>query len=142
MTTARKYFKPTVTATKGNSGPIYFRGWNDYKVGDYVIGEYLSSYETTYRGKTSPNFRIKVLECNFKVTNKEGKVVDPTNDAIVLNGNGRLNKFMEKVTPGMLVEIVYGGKQPGQDGTLYHTFTSLQAGTTTTETESGDLNDL
>ena len=86
--------------------------------------------------------RIKVLECNFKVEEKEtGKLVDPTGKTLILNGVGALNKFMEKVEESMLVEIVYGGKQPGKDGTLYHTFTSLQAGHAE-EVDSGDVDDL
>lgn len=138
----KRYFKPTVTKSSGNSDPAFFRGWKLWKANDTLIGQYIGSYETTYRGQTAQNFRIKVLECNFKVEEKDsGKMVDPTGRTLILNGVGALNKFMDKVEEQMLVEVVYGGKQPGKDGTLYHTFTSLQAGHAE-EVESGDVDAL
>lgn len=124
---ANRLFKPTVTK-KTSSGPAYFKGWKQWKKGEFIIGEYLSSYETTYRGQTSQNFRFKVLEANFKVQDDLGKLVDPTGKNIILNGVGQLNKFMKDVQAGMLAEIAYGGKEPGKDGTLYHTFERLEAG--------------
>lgn len=140
MNTARKYFKPIVKSA-ATTGPAYFKGWKEWEAGNYVIGEYISSYESTYRGQTSMNYRVKVLECDFTVT-KDGEELDPTGEVIVLNGNGKLNKFMEKVTAGMLVEVVYGGKQPGQDGALYHTFERLEAGHADDSVVQGGLNDL
>ena len=130
----KRRFTPSVRATTG--GPALFKGWKEWSQGNYVIGEFLSSFETTYRGQTSTNFRIKVLECDFTCTTKEGEEVDPTDKTLVLNAAGQLNKFMQDVKPKMLVEVVYGGKQPGSDGALYHTFERLEAGYATEENDS------
>lgn len=126
----RRSFKPTVTGG-GNGGPAYFKGWKQWDEGDYVIGKYESSYESTFRGTTTTNYRVKVLESNFGVEDKMGNPIDAEDlidSTLILNGVGKLDKFMEKVTPGMLVEVEYGGKKPGNDGQLYHQFNVLQAG--------------
>ncbi len=122
----KRLFKTSVVSKTG--GPALFKGWKDYQEGNYVIGEYLSSYETEFRGSVSSNYRIKVLECDFTCKTKEGEEVDPTGKTLVLNSAGSLAKFMADVKEGMLIEMVYGGKQPGSDGSLYHTFTKLEAG--------------
>jgi hypothetical protein len=122
----KRFFNPTVKASTG--GPAYFHGWKEWNEGNYIIGEFISSYETTYRGQVSTNYRVKVLECDFTVNHKEEGEVDPTGAVLVLNSAGQLNKFMEDVKQGMLVEVVYGGKKPGKDGTLYHKFERLEAG--------------
>lgn len=124
---ANRRFIPSVTK-KTSEGPAFFKGWKLWKKGNYIVGEFISSYETTYKGQTTPNFRFKVLETNFKVEDDLGTLVDPTNKTLILNGVGQLTKFMRDVQPGMLAEIVYGGKEPGKDGTLYHTFERLEAG--------------
>lgn len=124
----KRSFKPLITAQNSNE-PALFHGWKEWEEGHYVIGEYLSSFKTSFRGSENENFRVRVHECNFTVLDKkEGKHVDPTDQILVLNGVGALNKFMEKVEKGMLVEVIYGGKKPGKDGTLYHTFDNLAAG--------------
>jgi hypothetical protein len=119
----------STTLVKSNTGgPAHFRGWKEWKKGDYIIGKYLSSYESTYKNQVSKNFKIEVLEANFKVKNDEGKLIDLAGETLILNGVGKLNKFMEKVKEGMDVEIEYDGKNPGKDGTLYHDFSALEAG--------------
>lgn len=126
----RRSFRPTVNGG-GNGGPAYFKGWKLWDDGDYVIGKYESSYESNFRGQVTTNYRLKVLECNFSAEDKEGNEIDNqelVGQTLILNGVGKLDKFMEKVTPGMLVEVEYGGKKPGNDGQLYHQFNVLQAG--------------
>lgn len=118
----------TTVVKSEQGGPAYFRGWKEWSKGDYVIGQYISSYESTYRNQTSINFKIKVIEANFKAKDKEGKTVDLAGEFLVLNGVGKLNKFMEKVKEGMDIEVEYAGKNPGKDGTLYHDFSVLEAG--------------
>jgi hypothetical protein len=134
----RRRFKPTVTGGGGNNGPAFFRGWKQYEEGDYVIGEYLSKYETNFRGAVSNNYRLKVLECNFSAETKDGELYSPEDlegQTLILNSVGQLNKFMDKVEVGMLVEVEYAGKKPGNDGVMYHQFSVLQAGEK--EEESG-----
>ena len=122
----KRLFKSSVKADVG--GPVLFHAWADWSEGHYVVGEYISSYESTYRGAVNQNFKVKVEDCNFTITNKEGREIDPNGQTIVLNGNGKLNKFFENVKIGMMVEVAYAGKKPGNDGTEYHTFERLEAG--------------
>lgn len=122
----KRRFKPTVK--RNTNVPSLFHGWKEWNEGDYVIGKYHSSFESEYRGQKSTNYRVEVLECSFTVTTKDGTVVDPVGEILVLNSAGQLNKLMEEVKVGMLVHVEYGGKKPGKDGTLYHTFATLEAG--------------
>lgn len=131
-----RFFKPTVT--KQSTGNAYFHGWKEWKKGDSIIGEYLSSYESSYKGQKNINFRVKVLESTFKIKDDAGKFIDLKEKVLVLNGVGQLNKFMQDVKEGMLIEVVYGGKLPGKDGTLYHTFDRLEAGFASQEDQAED----
>jgi len=121
----KRLFKPTV---KSNGGPCLFRGWAEYQPGDRAVVEYQSTYMTMYRGKENPNHKVKVIECNFTVEDKEKGTVDPTGQVLVLNSAGSLNKLVEKIKPGFLIEFEYDGKKPGKDDATYHTFSVLEAG--------------
>jgi hypothetical protein len=122
-------FNRTVQADTG--GPVLFRGWKEYEAGDFVVGKLVGSYESEYRGQKNTNWKVKVYECNFKVDVEGRGMVDPSveQEVIVLNGNGRLNKFMnDSVKVGMIVDIEYDGKKKGGDDAEYHTFSRLEAG--------------
>lgn len=126
MNTKRKDFNPTVR--RNTNVPSLFRGWKEYSEGDFVYGKYHSSFESTYRGKTSTNYRIEVEDCNFYCEDKQGNQIDPVGKIIVLNSAGQLNKLMAEAQLGMHVHVEYAGKKPGKDDTEYHTFSSLEAG--------------
>jgi hypothetical protein len=129
MTTQRKRtFKPTVV--RANNVASLFRSWNEWDEGDYVVGEYHSTYETTFKKAVQHNWRVKVTDCNFKCRDKEGKEINPIGKIITLNSAGQLNKFMKGVDIGMMVDVTYGGKQPDREDptTEYHTFSNLEAG--------------
>lgn len=125
----RKRFIGKVVEKKASVSAL-FKGWGDWKEGDYVVGRYHSMYETEFRKKMQPNWRIEVLDCNFKIETKEGKMISPIGQIMVLNSAGQLNKVMEKTEIGMIVDLTYGGKRAGKDDpdTLYHTFTEIQSG--------------
>jgi hypothetical protein len=117
------------TLVKGGSqGPVYFRGWKEWKKGDFVVGKYLSSYKTTYRGNTLDNYKIEVIDCNFKIDHETEGKVNPVGKVLVLNAAGSLNKFMQGVSIGMDVEIEYAGKVKGENDAVYHSFSTLEAG--------------
>lgn len=123
----KRLFKTTQKSAVG--GPVLFRGWKEWKEGDYVIGEHIRSYETEYRKQMNPNWVIRVAEANFKIKNDEGKLVSPVGQDIVLNSAGTLNALMKKTPEGHMVEVVYGGKKPGREpDTEYHTFATLESG--------------
>ena len=128
MTERKRSFKPTVV--RANNVASLFRAWGDWDEGDYVVGEFHSMYETEYKKATQYNWRIKVTDCNFKCVDKEGNKISPIGKILTLNSAGQLNKFMKGVDIGMMVDVTYGGKQPDRDDptTLYHTFSSLEAG--------------
>lgn len=125
----RKRFIGKVVEKKASVASL-FKCWGDWKEGEYVVGRYHSSYETEYRKQKQPNWRIEVLDCNFKVVAKEGKSVNPIGQILVLNSAGQLNKVMAKAEIGMLLDLTYGGKRASKDDpdTLYHTFTEIQVG--------------
>jgi hypothetical protein len=124
----KRTFKPTVV--KSSNIPSLFRAWNDWEDGDYVVGVYHSMYETEFKKAPQKNWRIKVTDCNFKVNDKSGKLIDPVGKILTLNSAGQLNKFMAGVDIGMMVDITYGGKVADKNDpkTEYHTFTEMAAG--------------
>jgi hypothetical protein len=140
MTERKRSFKPTVV--RANNVPSLFRAWGDWEEGDYVVGEFHSTYETVYKKAVQHNWRIKVTDCNFKCVNKEGEQINPIGKILTLNSAGQLNKFMKDVDIGMMVDVTYGGKQPDKNDpdTLYHTFSSLEAGVA--EEDAGESNGL
>jgi len=128
METGKRKF--TVTKT-GGLIPSLFRGWGDYESGDSVTAEYISTKMGEYNGKPTPNHLVKVIECNFTVTKKDGTEVDPVGQNLTLNSAGQLNKLIEDLEPGAIISFEYGGKQKSsnpKDKQLYHTFTRLEAG--------------
>jgi hypothetical protein len=123
----KRSFKPKYVQS---SVPTLFRGWSDWKAGDYIVGKYHSMYETEYKKNKFPNFRIEVTDCNFKIKTKEGKIVNPVGQIIALNSAGQLNKFMAKIEIGMMVDITYGGMKEDKEDpdTKYHYFSDMLAG--------------
>jgi len=121
--------KRLFTATSTNQGgvPSKFRGWALWSEGDYVVGTLHSVFTSTYKGKTSNNYRIQVEDCNFTVD--EGKdndtQISPVGKILVLNPMGRLNTFMDgtkskkPIEVGQIIDFTYGGKVT-VDGEKYH----------------------
>jgi hypothetical protein len=124
----KRYFSSKGSVKPTSGVPSYFRGWKEWEEGDTLVGVYHSTYETEFKKQKQPNFRFKVLECNFKVTDKDGKTVDPVGKILTLNSAGQLNKFMKNVEIGMVVIVPYAGKRRGSedDDTEYHTFDKEQ----------------
>jgi hypothetical protein len=124
-TDTRPAFKRQLNITKqGGMIPTLFRGWKDWKAGDALMAEFVSTKMTTYQGKPCPNHICKVLECNFQVS-KDGKMVNPTGELLTLNSAGTINKLLETAEKGMVFQFVYEGKKRGtdpKDFQLYHNF--------------------
>ncbi len=136
MTEKRRFFK--AEKVKANV-PSLFRGWADWKEGEYVVGKYHSMYETVYKKATQFNWRIEVLDCNFQIRDKDGKKINPVGKILTLNSAGQLNKFMKDVPIGHGVEVVYGGMQADKadPDTEYHTFSKIESGPLEEEEEQG-----
>jgi len=105
------------------SGRKYL-GWKDWTTGDYIVGKYISNYETEYRKQKSTNYELEVVEASFANEDKiKGGIKE--GDLFGVNGNkGLLYQMVtsEKVDIGDFVEITYNGKVwiEKDEGTFYH----------------------
>lgn len=88
----------------------YFRKWNDYRVGDFFIGKYVGTHIDTKYKKTC--WVYEVLEANF--VGEEG--VDLTGKNLVVNAAGKLNKVMNNLAIGEIIQISYNGKSMMEGG--------------------------
>lgn len=100
----RKY---KVSKTISGSPRIY-RKWDEWKVGDIVIGK-LEGFHLDQYKKNCPI--ISVEETMFK-----GDKTDYTGKHLVLNSCGKLDKAMEKVSEGQLVQVEYQGMSTIEKG--------------------------
>ena len=96
----KRVFK-TVKTVSG-VGKIY-RKWNDWQVGDVVIGTYESVGQDQYKKNS---YSIKVIEAMFKSEPSdkyEGKT-------LAINANGMVDKALSELPIGTIVQIEYCGK--------------------------------
>lgn len=97
---AKRVFKEK---RKLSRGPTTFRKWGDWEEGDVLIGEFVSESTDRY-GK--PAWTIKVIDAQFS-NKKDAKKLEGQN--ITLNSNGQLDKALEEVEVGTLLQITYNG---------------------------------
>jgi hypothetical protein len=91
------------TVKKQVNGPQKYRKWDDYTAGDLFIGTYTGIHkDTTYK---KDHFKFKVEECFFK-EDAESFV----GQTLVLNTCGSLEKAMEDIEEGTVLQIEYLGK--------------------------------
>jgi hypothetical protein len=96
--------KRVFTVKKALGGAMSFRKWDDYEVGDVVIGTFLGIHTCQFK-KT--NFKIKVLDAQFVDTELAESLIGKT---LVLNSAGSLDKQMEEVEEGETIQVEYTGK--------------------------------
>lgn len=96
--------KRTFKVKKALGGAQNYRKWEDYEVGDIVIGEFIGTHEDQFK-KT--NYKIKVLDAQFVDTDLAESLIGKT---LVLNSNGSLDKQMEEVEEGETIQVEYNGK--------------------------------
>ncbi len=138
-----------VSTRQGGSIPSLFKGWRDWKAGDWLTAEYISTKWGDYNGQPTPNHVVKVIECNFQVATKEGPV-DPTGLVFTINSAGQINKLLlgdldnggsnSPANKGDVITFIYEGKKRGTDPknkTEYHTFSDLELGSMTEEVGDG-----
>ena len=104
---AKRVFK---SKKKLSGGRCVYRAWKDWEVGDYVIGTYKGSKQDQY---DKPNWMIQVEECGF-VDRKAAKKLD--GQVIGLNSSGQLNKAMEHVEEGDMIQVMYNGTSEITEG--------------------------
>lgn len=105
MTEKRKY----KTARKVNGSKV-FRKWSDWSTGDYFIGKYVEQYTDDKYDKEV--FVFEIEEAEFK----DGKHKDLIGKNLALNTMGMLEKAMEKVVRGEVVQMTYTGKSAIEKG--------------------------
>jgi hypothetical protein len=103
-------FQKRVTVKKSLSGARKFRKWDDYAIGDVLIGKYLGRTQPDQYGKI--NTIVEVLDAQFK----DGTGEDYNGKSLVLNSNGILDKNIEEVSEGEYIQIEYGGKATIEKG--------------------------
>lgn len=113
MALKRKYkAKKKLTGTRA-----VYRPWKEWEVGDIIIGVYQGSQTDNY---DKPNWLFEVVDAFFQKKPKTAAKL--VGQVIGLNSNGKLDKAMKKVEPGVMVQVEYkgmgtieGGKYKGKD---------------------------
>jgi hypothetical protein len=96
----RKY----VVKKKMTLGQRTFRKWEDWEVGDILIGKYVSQGTDQY---DKPSYVIEVYEAQFK--DKKAAKVASDGINLCLNSCGMLDKAMEGVEFGEVIQVEYTG---------------------------------
>ena len=87
-----------------------YRAWKEWETGDYVIGTYKGSKTDSY-GK--PNWLLQVEDASF-IDHKTAKKI--VGQIIGLNSNGMLDKAMDGVEIGEIVQVTYNGTSEITEG--------------------------
>lgn len=95
---------------KLSGGRCTYRAWGEWEVGDYIIGTYKGSREDQYN---KPNWLVAVEEAEFSDSKAAKKLIGQT---IGLNSAGQLNKAMEKVEEGDMIQVMYNGTSEIEKG--------------------------
>ncbi len=103
---AKRTFKKTQTLSGGKK---VYRKWDEYEVGDVLIGKYVAIHTDQYK-KECPV--VEVLEAQFKDDSGD----DLEGQQLVLNACGMLNKALEDVAFGQLIQVTYNGKSTIEKG--------------------------
>ncbi len=99
------------TTKKISGGRQVFRKWGEWEVGDIIIGKYVGNSIDRYK---KPNWHIEVIEAVFSIDPKAAKEL--IGKTIGLNSAGQLNKAMEKLDEGDLIQVTYNGMEEMQGG--------------------------
>ncbi len=97
---AKRVFK---SKKKLSGGKCTYRAWGDWEVGDLIIGKYKGSKLDQYK---KPNWLVEVVDAQF-IKHKEGKKL--IGQVLGLNSNGQLDKAMENVSEGDMIQVCYNG---------------------------------
>ena len=89
-----------------SGGPQKFRKWSDWDIGDVMVGKFQKSGTDKKYGK--PIYLFEEVEVFFK----DKKIQSEINAAgvLTLNASGKLDKAMEDVTEGQVLQVTFNGK--------------------------------
>ena len=127
---AKRVFK---SKKKLSGGRCTYRAWGEWEVGDLIIGKFKGSKLDQYK---KPNWLVEVEDAQF-MKHKEAKKL--VGQVIGLNSCGQLDKAMDGVEVGEMVQVMYNGmsqiekgKYAGKDSHL------VEVDVVEEETENGD----
>lgn len=93
-----------LTTKKSLGGAQSYRKWEDYAVGDKVIGKFIGIHTCQYK---KDNYKIKVLDAQFEDQDLAETLIGKV---LVLNAAGSLDKQMAEVEEGECISMEYTGK--------------------------------
>jgi len=85
------------------NGPKTYKAWKEWQEGDYVVGKFVATSIDKFK-KT--NWHLELIEYKFKDGTKL-----PENKVLGLNSTALLDKVMEGVTIGEVLQIDYDGTE-------------------------------
>ena len=88
--------------TKLNGSKLY-KPWKEWAEGDYIIGKFVGTSIDKYR-KT--NWHLELIECSFS----DGTELE-IGKMFGANSTGMMDKVMEGVEIGQIVELLYKGTE-------------------------------
>ncbi len=83
-------------------GQKVYRKWSEYETGDVVVGKYIGTHKDQY---DKVNMVLLVEDAYFK----DGTGEDMVGKNLVINSCGTLDKAMEELAEGAMVQIEYTG---------------------------------
>lgn len=96
--------KRVFTVKKSLGGAQSYRKWDDYEIGDVVVGTFIGTHVDQFK-KT--NYKIKVADAQFVDHELADTLIGKV---LVLNSAGSLDKQMEEVQEGEAIHMEYTGK--------------------------------
>lgn len=104
---AKRVFK---TTKKLSGAKTAYRPWKEWEVGDIMIGKFLSTRTDNY---DKPNYMFEVEDAQFTDFKLAKKLIG---ENLTLNSNGQLDKAMENVEEGSMVQVTYNGTSTIEKG--------------------------
>lgn len=88
-----------------------YRPWKEWQTGDIIIGIFKGSQTDNY---DKPNWLVEIVEAFFP--SKPKLAAKLKGQILGLNSNGKLDKAMEGVEPGDMVQVEYKGMSTIEKG--------------------------
>lgn len=90
-----------------------YRAWKEWDEGDVIVFKYLGS-SPNRKNKSKKDWLVEVVEV-FLADKKEEKRLKP-GTRLTLNSAGQLDKGMEQIEEGTVVQVTYNGAQEMEGG--------------------------
>lgn len=104
----KRVFKST---RKVSSVRALYRKWAEWDAGDILIGTYKGSQTDSY---DKPNWLVEIVDVQFG--DKKAAKKFPVDEIIGLNSSGKLDKAMESVEVGEMIQVTYNGTSTIEKG--------------------------